>query len=80
MEIVDFIYVRECLRMASSDWYSLPKWIVEAYDKGRMIFFCDSIYYRVGDVEKMAFPVQYLAIREDGIISTEEKIHFLKIR
>lgn len=80
MDIVDFISVRECLRMASSSWYSLPRWIEKEYDEGRMIFVSNYISYTVEGVKKWAFPVQYLVIHGDATISVEDEIHFLKIR
>lgn len=78
--IVDFIPVQECLSIDNSDWYKLPNWIVEKYDNGHMIFLHPYISYHINGDKKMAYPGQYMVLREDNILSVEDDVQFLKIR
>ena len=80
MSVVDFISVQECLGMAGSDWYSLPKWIVEKYDNGYMIFLHPYISYHINGDKKMAYTGQYMVLSDDNILSVEDDVQFIKIR
>lgn len=35
---VNAIPVKEAICLATYDWYSLPKWVIDQYDKGNCIF------------------------------------------
>jgi hypothetical protein len=81
MSVVDFISVQECLSMANSDYQGLPKWILEEYYEGKIIFWAHHISYRdIGDVRSCAYFGQYLVLYEDRVISVEDETLFLKIR
>lgn len=36
------IRVSEALKLAACDWYALPDWLIQAYDRGGVIFISDA--------------------------------------